>query len=61
MSHPIFARMYAWMAKADPHGDEQRAEALAGLSGRVIEVGCGNGLNFRHYPPAVTSVSTLKP
>ena len=59
--HPIFARLYAWLAKADPEGDEQRAEALAGLSGRVIEVGCGNGLNFRHYPPSVTEVLAVEP
>ena len=29
------------------------SELLAGLSGRVIEVGAGNGLNFAHYPAAV--------
>src|SRR5262249_23898497 len=27
-----------------------RRRALAGLAGSVIEVGAGNGLNFRHYP-----------
>jgi ubiquinone/menaquinone biosynthesis C-methylase UbiE len=61
LHHPIFARVYALMAKADPRGDEQRREALAGLTGRVIEVGCGNGLNFRHYPAGVQEVVAVEP
>lgn len=61
VSHPIFARVYAWAARADPKGDEHRREALAGLSGRVIEVGAGNGLNFRHYPAEVTEVLAVEP
>ena len=40
---------------------EHRDELLAGLNGRVIEVGAGNGLNFRHYPAAVTEVVALEP
>ncbi len=35
---------------------EHRQTLLAGLSGRVIEVGAGNGLNFAYYPAAVTQV-----
>lgn len=34
---------------------------LAGLSGRVLEVGAGNGVNFGHYPPAVEEVVALEP
>jgi len=40
---------------------EHRDELLAGLSGRVIEVGAGTGLNFRHYPPTVTDVLAVEP
>jgi ubiquinone/menaquinone biosynthesis C-methylase UbiE len=40
---------------------ELRAELLAGLSGEVVEVGAGNGLNFPHYPTTVTSVVAVEP
>ena len=61
--HPVFARLYA---AASPRVErkgaaEHRAETLAGLSGRVIEIGAGNGLNFAHYPPAVTEVVAVEP
>ena len=39
----------------------RRDELLAGLSGRVLEVGAGNGMNFRHYPQSVTEVVALEP
>jgi ubiquinone/menaquinone biosynthesis C-methylase UbiE len=38
-----------------------RRTLLAGLSGRVIEVGAGNGLNFPHYPGTVTEVIAVEP
>lgn len=38
-----------------------RDELLADLSGDVIEVGAGNGMNFSHYPPEVTSVLAVEP
>jgi SAM-dependent methyltransferase len=40
---------------------EHRAELLVGLVGRVIEVGAGTGLNFKHYPQTVTEVVALEP
>jgi ubiquinone/menaquinone biosynthesis C-methylase UbiE len=42
-------------------GSEHRAEMLAGLSGTVIEVGAGNGLNFAHYPPSVERLVAVEP
>jgi ubiquinone/menaquinone biosynthesis C-methylase UbiE len=48
------------MAEAAGQG-EHREEALAGLSGRVIEVGAGNGMNFGHYPATVTEVVAVEP
>jgi SAM-dependent methyltransferase len=38
-----------------------RDELLAGLEGRVIEVGAGNGLNFGHYPATVSEVVAVEP
>jgi ubiquinone/menaquinone biosynthesis C-methylase UbiE len=63
MSHPIFARIYPRLARGMEHrgGADHRRRLLAGLQGRVIEVGAGNGLNFRHYPPRVTGVVAVEP
>lgn len=38
-----------------------RDELLAGLTGRVVEVGAGNGINFAHYPDSVSEVVALEP
>jgi len=61
--HPLFARLYLRMASGrKAHGeDEYRRRLLAGLSGRVIEVGAGNGLNFPFYPTAVDRVLAVEP
>lgn len=40
---------------------ERRAELLSGLTGTVVEIGCGNGLNFAHYPATVTRVLAIEP
>ncbi|MFH8624328.1 class I SAM-dependent methyltransferase [Streptomyces vietnamensis] len=62
--HPLFARFYArFSASADTRGGlgALRTELLAGLSGRVVEIGAGNGLNFAHYPAGVTEVVAVEP
>jgi ubiquinone/menaquinone biosynthesis C-methylase UbiE len=61
--HPIFARIYLRIsAQADERGGaEHRDKLLAGLSGKVIEVGAGNGGNFAHYPPEVEEVLAVEP
>lgn len=61
--HPIFARLYALVGPLMDRGGlaDRRRELLAGLAGRVIEVGAGSGLNFTHYPPAVTGVLAVEP
>ena len=41
--------------------DELRREACAPLTGRVLELGFGSGLNVRWYPPGVTSISAVEP
>ncbi len=61
--HPIFARLYSRLsAQAERRGQaDYRDRVLAGLEGRVIEVGAGNGLNFGHYPPTVSEVVAVEP
>jgi ubiquinone/menaquinone biosynthesis C-methylase UbiE len=61
--HPIFARVYERLSRQEERrgGADLRKELLEGLSGRVIEVGAGNGLNFAHYPDSVTEVLAVEP
>lgn len=61
--HPLFARIYTRLgALADRAGaGVHRDRLLADLSGRVIEVGAGHGLNFGHYPPSVEGVVAVEP
>lgn len=61
--HPIFARVFERVsAQEQKKGQaEHRQELLTGLSGRVIEVGAGHGLNFAHYPESVTEVVAVEP
>lgn len=61
--HPLFARMYARLSpRTDAAGGaEHRRELLGGLRGRVLELGAGNGLNFRYYPETVTEVMAVEP
>jgi len=44
-----------------PEIGELRREACAPLTGRVLELGFGSGLNVRWYPPAVTAVTAVEP
>lgn len=62
--HPLFACFYARFSETmDVRAgiEAYRRELLHGLSGRVIEIGAGNGLNFAHYPAAVSEVVALEP
>ena len=63
VEHPLCARLYVRQSEqAERLGlSERRAQLLAGLSGRVLEVGAGNGLNFAHYPAAVTELIAVEP
>lgn len=40
---------------------ELRAETCAGLSGTVLELGFGGGLNLRHLPSQVTRLDAVEP
>jgi SAM-dependent methyltransferase len=47
--------------KPDLEARELRRRALAGLRGRVIEVGSGDGRSFEHYPADVERVLAVEP
>lgn len=60
--HPIFARfLHRISGPMEREIGPRRDELLAGLSGRVLEIGAGNGMNFRHYPAGVEEVVALEP
>lgn len=60
--HPIFARLFDRLSgPMDNEVAEHRHELLAGLSGRVVEIGAGNGVSFRHYPRTVGEVVAVEP
>jgi ubiquinone/menaquinone biosynthesis C-methylase UbiE len=60
--HPIFARFFDRLSRSmEREVGVHRDRLLAGLSGRVLELGAGNGVNFGHYPPAVEEVVALEP
>jgi SAM-dependent methyltransferase len=62
LDHPFFARLWTVMsAHETPLMRRLRTENLAGLSGRVLEVGAGTGTNFAFYPDTVTEVVALEP
>ncbi len=63
LPRPRFARMYLQSADtAEQRGArEHRRKLLEGLSGTVVEVGAGPGLNFALYPPTVTKVIAIEP
>jgi ubiquinone/menaquinone biosynthesis C-methylase UbiE len=60
VQHPVFARVWSCIS-ARVGSEQQRSELLAGLDGRVIEVGAGDGRNFAHYPPEVSEVLAVEP
>ena len=63
IENPLFARFFHRFCGRDRGQGEQdlRREMLAGATGRVVEVGAGNGINFAHYPPTVTEVIAVEP
>jgi SAM-dependent methyltransferase len=60
IQHPVFARVWSRIS-GKVGSDRQRAELLAGLRGRVLEVGAGDGRNFAHYPREVSEVLAVEP
>ena len=62
VDNPFFARVWTVMSRHEPQALKRlRRENLAGLSGRVLEVGAGTGTNFEFYPDTVTEVVAVEP
>jgi ubiquinone/menaquinone biosynthesis C-methylase UbiE len=62
VSHPLFARCWNRLSSLiEREAARHRREMLAGARGRVVEIGAGNGINFRRYPTIVDEVVALEP
>ena len=63
VNNPLFARFFdRFVGKDKGRGEDHlRRELVAGLSGRVVEVGPGNGINFEHYPATVGDLIAVEP
>ena len=62
VDHPLFARVWPVVAAHETEAVRAlRRENLAGLSGRVLEIGAGVGTNFAFYPDSVEQVVAVEP
>lgn len=62
VDNPLFARLWMTISGHEPESLRRlRVANLAGLTGRVLEVGAGTGTNFAHYPAGVTEVIAIEP
>ncbi|WP_019201829.1 class I SAM-dependent methyltransferase [Tsukamurella sp. 1534] len=62
MGDSLFVKVWPAIVRNEPPLiGELRRRNLAGLAGRVLEIGAGTGTNFPLYPPEVTSVVALEP
>jgi SAM-dependent methyltransferase len=62
LDNPFFARLWSNLSTREPESIKRlRRENLAGLTGRVLEVGAGTGTNFEFYPATVTEIVAIEP
>ncbi|MDT5346945.1 MAG: hypothetical protein QOH91_232 [Mycobacterium sp.] len=62
VNNPFFARIWPFVATHEAQAvGAMRRENLAGLSGRVLEIGAGIGTNFAFYPASVEKVVAVEP
>ena len=59
-SRLIFPRLLD-LTMASPEMADYRAELLSDVSGDVLEIGFGTGLNLPHYPESVQQLTTVDP
>lgn len=62
-SKPMFARFYLRSRKAARRRgeDEHRRRLLEGVSGRIVDIGVGDGTDFSFYSSAVTEAIAIEP
>jgi SAM-dependent methyltransferase len=63
VENPFFARVFhRYLGRDRGRGEaDLRRELLASVTGRVVEVGAGNGINFEHYPAGVEELIAIEP
>src|SRR3954447_17883821 len=63
VEHPLFARFLQFSAELSERkgAADHRRSLLAGLHGRVLEVGAGSAVTSRHSPPEVDAVLAVEP
>jgi SAM-dependent methyltransferase len=62
VDNPFFSRLWPKMTANETEAIRAlRRENLAGLTGRVLEVGAGTGTNFALYPATVAQVVAIEP
>ena len=59
--NPVRGRFNSWLLakyEDDFHAEmgARKQQHLGSMSGTVVEIGAGNGVNFRYYPPGVQLV-----
>ena len=57
--HPVFAALYDLILRSAEKKflGVHRAYLAGGTAGRILDVGCGTGLNFGYYPPEAEVVA----
>ncbi|MEM1292532.1 MAG: class I SAM-dependent methyltransferase [Cyanobacteria bacterium P01_H01_bin.162] len=56
----VFPRLLEWSMAGEPLST-YRQEVLADVTGQVLEIGFGTGLNLAHYPATVSSLTVIDP
>ncbi|MGF1487088.1 MAG: class I SAM-dependent methyltransferase [Prochloraceae cyanobacterium] len=49
------------LSLSDPISTKYRKQVLSEVSGEVLEIGFGTGLNLPHYPENITKITTIDP